>query len=1100
MKCPRCSGENSAGVKFCGRCGSPLGAECFSCGFINPPEHRFCGQCGVPLVEPRPQNSVSREPYISRSTDATLPASARSALPGEMKQVTVLFCDIVGSTPLTERLGAEAMRDLISAFLATSLGEVHRYGGTAPQFTGDGFMALFGAPVTQEDHVRRALHAAIAIQRALANHPEGPTTVRMGIHSGPVVFGPISDSLRMDATAIGDAANVAARLQQAAEPGTILLSDATRGLAQGFARLEPVGPLPLKGKDEPIGAYRLLSVSHRRTGLRESGSGHLTNFVDRRSELAVLKGFLRHVERGHAQVVGVVGEPGIGKSRLLAEFHRQLADGCVTWIEGRCVSYGAVIPYWLLLDLLRSNCGILESDTPQIIADKVRAGLQEVGMDPEEDSRVLLYLLGFNDVAGSPALSNQEAVKVKAFEVFRQLSLKGSCQRPLILVLEDLHWIDRISEEFLGSLTESAPDAPILILATYRPGYRAPWIDKSYAAQTVLQPLSRDDSFHVAQSVLRAERLIELVTEEIIAKADGNPFFIEQLALHASEARDLRSDLMVPQTIHDVVMSRIDRLSDETKRLLQTAAVIGREFSFRLLSAVCGGSKQLEAQLRELSRLEFIDERVGADGITYLFRHALTQETAYGSLLERYRRAHHGAVGNALEELYSGRADEVAELLALHFGRSDQADKAVDYAILAGEKSQRRWANSEALTYFNDALRRLNILPDTEANRMRRIDAVIKQGDGKFAIGEHAEHLRALDQIYSLIDQIDDPRRCASWHYWRGFGHILTGGHPDIATDHCDRAAALATAAGLDEIKAYAESCLAQVHLTAGRLHEAIESGERALVTLESLCNFWWVGRTMTQLIPAAIALGEWDRSLSYCRRVLEYATASNDVRLRIIGLWRTGAVLIHRGDAARGVQYCNKALELEPLPYDEAMAKAMRGYGKIRAGLVDSGIADLSEAAAWFQGFRLSYTHARYALWLAEGHLRRGDRTTARSLTEDVLATSRKTGYLQFEGLACWLISECLASSSPASAAPYVETAMKILERIGARNDLARSMVTRAALCQAAKDLTGARGLLDEATTIFKSLGTVDEPSRVEAARAALDRDTPIRLFADQL
>jgi class 3 adenylate cyclase len=392
-----------------------------------------------------------------------------------MKQVTVLFCDIVGSTPLTERLGAEAMRDLVASFLERSLDEVHRYGGTAPQFTGDGLMALFGAPVTQEDHVRRALLAAVAIQQTLSRGADA-LPVRMGIHTGPVVFGPVSSSLRLDATVIGDTANVAPRLQEAAEPGTILLSETAYRLAQDYARVEPVGPLTLKGKEQPVSAYRLLRVSHRRSGLRETVAAHRTRFVDRESERAILHNFLRLVENGHCQVVGIVGEPGIGKSRLLAEFRRELGDGRVTWVEGRCVSYGAAIPYWLVLDLLRSHCGIIETDTPEAITRKVRSALEEVGM-PDEDSSVLLHLLGIKDAGSVPAPSNPEAVKAKTFEVLRQLWINGSRRRPLVLVLEDLHWVNKTSEELLGFLAQNIPGARILMLATYRPGYR-PSLDR----------------------------------------------------------------------------------------------------------------------------------------------------------------------------------------------------------------------------------------------------------------------------------------------------------------------------------------------------------------------------------------------------------------------------------------------------------------------------------------------------------------------------------------------------------------------------------------------------------------------------------------------
>jgi class 3 adenylate cyclase/tetratricopeptide (TPR) repeat protein len=1069
---------------------------CPSCGAGNPPDHRFCGQCGASLDHPGLQENVSPEPFVGKAD-----AKARGTLPGEMKQVTVLFCDIVGSTPMTEQLGPEAMRDVVSSFLATSLAEVNRYGGSVPQFTGDGFMALFGAPVTQEDHVRRSLLAAIAIQRALSAHPDIADTsavglpVRMGIHTGPVVFGPVSGDLRMDSTAIGDTANVAARLQELAEPGTILLGETTRLLAQGYARVEPVGPLTLRGKDEPVTAYRLLGVSHRRSGLREVASAHTTTFVDRDSERAILLNFLRLVENGHSQAVGIVGEPGIGKSRLLAEFRRQLADGRVSWVEGRCVSYGTAIPYWLLLDLLRSNCGIVETDTPEVITEKVRLALQILEMDAEQDGPILLHLLGIKDLGGSFALLNPEAVKAKAFQVFRQISIKGSLKRTLVLVLEDLHWVDKISEEFLGFLAENAPDARILLLGTYRPGYRPPWIDKSYAGQTPLHPLSRDDSLQMVRSVLSQESLIDLVTEEIVSKADGNPLFLEQLALHAGE--NLRSALMVPNTIHDVVMARIDRLSDETKQLLQTAAVIGREFSFRLLSALSKGVGPREAQLRELIRLEFIYERVEPEGTTYVFRHALTQEAAYGTLLERHRRTLHGVIGHALEQLYIDRAEEVAELLALHFDRSDDAEQAVDYAVLAAEKAQHRWANSDALTYFNNALHHLGNMPDTEPNRLRRIDAVLKQGEVKFALGRYSDHIRALEEIRKIVDETADPPRRATWHYWTGFLHSTSGTHPDVAIEHCREAAKIAGAFGLDETNAYAESCLAQVYIVAGRLRDAIEAGERALSSFEARGDLWWAGRTLWHLGTAAHYLGEWDASLNYFERGLAHGIALNDLRLKTVGWLRTGTVHIVRGEVERGLECCNEALALTPLPREAAWARAVRAYGKIKAGDVDAGVAELSEAFAWFESSHLRFTRLFFAMWLAEGHLRRGDRASAKPLIEDALATCRTTGYQHYEGRACWLMGEYLAAEAPVSAEGYTETAIRIFEGVGARNDLAKAMVTRAALRQRAGDVAEARQLLDQAQAIFRALGTLDEPGRIAAALAALDRGLPISMLA---
>jgi class 3 adenylate cyclase/tetratricopeptide (TPR) repeat protein len=1103
MRCPRCSADNLAGMKFCGQCGAPLGVPCPSCGSGNPPEHRFCGHCGTPLGRPGLQEEVVPGPFTPKPV-----AVPGTALPGEMKQVTVLFCDIVGSTPLTERLGAEAMRDLVSSFLATSLAEVDRYGGTAPQFTGDGFMALFGAPVTQEDHVQRALLAALAIQRALGGTEDArgadklELPVRIGIHSGPVVFGPVADRFPMDYTAIGDTANVAARIQQAAEPATILLSEATYELAQSYARVEPVGPLVLKGKADPITAYRLLDVSQARAALRPSTAARRTTFVDRQSDLAVLNDVLRQVESGYRQVVDIVGEPGIGKSRLLSEFRRQLAGERVTWIEGRCVSYGTAIPYLLMLDLLRSNCGILETDSPESMIAKVRSGLERVGIDPDQDSLVLLHVLGVKDAEAVPALANPEAVKAKTFEIFRQVTIKLSLERPLVLVLEDLHWVDKISEEFLGFLAENIGDTRILMLATYRPGYRPPWIDKSYAGQVPVQPLSRDDSIDVVRSVLRVERIIELATEEIVAKADGNPLFLEQLTLHAGEAKDLRSGLMVPDTIHDVVMARIDRLPNVLKQLLQMTSVTGREFSLRLLSAVWRGAGPLENLLRELSRLEFIYERVAGDGVVYVFRHALTQETAYGSLLERHRRAYHADIAHAIEELYEGRTEEVAELLALHFGRSEEAEKAVDYAILAADRAQRRWANNEALTYFGDAFRCLDLMPDTETNRLRRVDAVLKQADVKYALGQYTDHLQALEKIRDIVEQTGDPLRRATWHYWTGFLHSLTGGRPEVAIEHCREAVKIASTDGLEEIDAFASSCLAQVYVTAGKPREAVEAGERAVSSFEARGDLWWAARTFWFLSIAANALGDWEASLNYCRRGLEHGVVLSELRFKsvqAVGWWRMGSTYIQQGNLERGLQCCDEAFALTPIPRDAVMAKAACGYAEIKAGRVDAGIAGLSEAAAWLDRSDLRYSHVFYALWLAEGHLRRGDRATARPLLDDLLNTCRKAGYVHLEGRACWLIADCLAADAPATAEDYVGSAMRIFEDVGARNDLARAMLTRAALLQKDGNHARARRLLEQAGTIFEALHTLDEAARVNSAFAALDRGSQIPMLAGE-
>jgi tetratricopeptide (TPR) repeat protein len=911
--------------------------------------------------------------------------------------------------------------------------------------------------------------------------------MRIGIHTGLVVFGSVGGNLRMDPTAIGDAANVAARLQTSAEVGTILISEETSRLAQGYAQVEPVGLLTLKGKAEPFAAYRLLGVSHRLAADRASAAAR--PLVGRRSELAALGGLVASVAEGHGQLIGIVGEPGIGKSRLLHEFRNRLAGG-MTWVEGRCLSYGTMTPYLLVLDLLRGICGILETDNTEAITARLRATLAEIGMNPDQDSALLLHLLGIENLGEVPALPSPEAIKTKAFETLRQLIIGASRRRPLSLALEDLHWIDKVSEEFLAFLGEIAGRSRILLLATYRPGYRPPWIDKSYAGQVPLKPLSRAESLDLVRSL--PGRLDQPVTEAIVSKADGNPFFLEQFAFDADEATGARPAEMVPNTIRDVVMARIDRLSSDAKRLLQTASVIGREFSLRLLRVVWQGSEPIEPHLRELIRLEFIFERFDNERTGYVFRHALTRETAYASLLKRYRTTLHAVVGTAIEEFYGERTDEVAEPLAFHFGRSNEADKAVDYAILAAEKAQRRWANGEALAYFDDVLSRLEAMPDTGANRVRRIDGVLKQAEVKFALGEHTKHIAALEGISEIVQEANDPRRSATWHYWTGFLHSLTGSRSEVAIEHCREAAAIASRAGLDEITGFATSSLAMVYVFAGRPQDAIECGERALAIFEPSGNLWWAGRTLWHLTLAANALGDWDRSLDYCRRALDHGTTLNEPRLKAIASWRMGSAYIQRGDLEEGLGWCDKALSLAPIPYDAANARAVRGYGLVKAGQIDAGIAELAGAVDWFENSHLRQPSLRWALWLAEGHLRRGDHTSARSLVDDILNESREAGYLHLEALACWLTGECLSPDAPEKAEGYVETALRMFAEIGARNDLAMALVSQAVLRKRAGDMLMARQLLNQAGEIFTTLGTRGEPARVETALAQLDGAPP--------
>ena len=637
--------------------------------------------------------------------------TSRSALEGERKQVTVCFCDLANSTAMAERLGPDNMHALLNRFFALGLEAVHRYEGTINQFLGDGFMALFGAPIAHEDHARRAVLAALALQRSLTDQqaelgaPYGvECAFRLGLNSGLVVVGSIGDNLRMDYSAIGDTTNLAARLQQLAAPGTILISESTSRLVHDSMRLEALPPVEVKGKTVPVTPYKVLGTRPQRSPIVSRGERTFSQFVGRERELAVLAEVLEQVERGQGQVVGLVADAGSGKSRLLYEFRQRLAGNRVTYLEGRCLSYGSSIPYHPIIDLVRNNCGITETDSPEAIAEKVRFALQEVGLEVEVSAPYLLQLLGVKEGTESLAALSPEAIKTQTFGTLRQWSVKGSQQWPLILEVEDLHWVDKTSEEYLAALVESMAGASILLLTTYRPGYRPPWLDKSYATQLSLRSLAAPEALTVVRSTSQQRALPDHLERMIVEKAEGNPFFLEELTRAVLEHADFETAVTVPDTIQGVLMARIDRLPEESKRLLQTATVLGREFSPRLLKAIWDGTGELEPLLLGLKRLEFLYERTGATEPMVVFKHALTQEVAYGSLLTTRRQALHAAAGHALEPLAQERLAERSEELAHHFTVGEVWDKAFVYLARSGDKARQVYANQEAIAFYTQAL------------------------------------------------------------------------------------------------------------------------------------------------------------------------------------------------------------------------------------------------------------------------------------------------------------------------------------------------------------------------------------------------------------
>jgi len=915
----------------------------------------------------------------------------------------------------------------------------------------------------------------MAMQRALARGPvrDGQDFAAViGLHVDQLLVGKSGGTSEIDADGKRAAWGTLDTLLADIAPGAVGVTAAAAPLLErrfSLAALVAAGPA----------GYRLLG--HERPGLR-SGT-RMSPFVGRRQEIDILERRLASATAGHGQLVGIAGEAGLGKSRLLHEFRQRLRGRPITWLEAHCVSHGGNIPYLPLLELVRRGSRLDERDTPDGIDRKVRHTLEMLGLDPADAAYVVAFL-GPRPAGRSLDAPTPEIIRARTLNVLRQMAIHASRRRPLVIVVEDLHWIDTASTA-VASRLEGLDRLPVLVVFTYRPGYTLPWLDRSAMTQVALQPLTREESALILHGIDGAAAIPGIASDLIISQAEGNPFFLEELARAAVE----QGSAAPPASVQHVLLARITQLSDEAKGLLEMAAVLGRQASVRLLGEMWTDVVALEAVLLEVVRHEFLYPGESPTGeVIYTFKHALIQEVVYRNLLEPERRRLHASAGRALESLYAGRHDEVAEMLAHHFGASDLDDKAVDYAIRAGEKAIHRWANTEALAAFEAALARLDRMPDVERNRLLRIDALLKQSEVRFALGEHSRHLAALEAIRPIIESSADPPRRALWHYWMGFLHDLTGRDPEDTIAYCRQASAIAETAGLDDVQALVDSCLAQAYGFRGELRQALAAGVRALAFFEPRGGLWWACRTLWHLVVASMAVGEWDRALDYCQRALAHAEAMDDRRLRVRTLTLTGSVHIQRGDPETGLEWCARARALSPMPFDASVIDAIRGYGLVKRGDVESGCRALRDAVAWFASARLRFSSAMTRLRLAEACVRIGNVEEATSILGDVLSDTRAAGYRYAEAIAHRLMGEAALATNAQRARADLDVALRLFEEVGAQHERAKTLVAMAEARRAARDPQGARALLERALGIFEALGTLDEPARV---RALLSQDT---------
>jgi class 3 adenylate cyclase/tetratricopeptide (TPR) repeat protein len=778
MKCPNCAHENAIEAKFCEQCATPLTRTCGHCGNPVSPVAKFCSECGRPLTA---ADDVSRFASPRSYTPQHLADKilAGRAMEGERKQVTVLFADIKGSMELFVGRDAEAVQKLFEPVLDRMIEAVHFYEGTVNRVLGDGIMALFGAPIAHEDHAVRACYAALRMQervKQFANEIERsggtPVTIRIGLNSGEIVVCGIGNDLYMDYTVVGQAAHLASRLEQMAKPGTVLTSADTLMLAEGYIATAPLGAVPVKGLIEPINVYEVTGVGEAKTRLDVASRRGLTPFVGRELELEQLHRAQQLAAQGHGQVVGIVGEAGVGKSRLVREFVSSLPTAGWLVVQSSSVSYGRATPYLPVIQMLRDYLKISTNDSIRSIRESLANKI--LALDPALHDAIppLLDLLDTLE-ENHPFRSLDLALRRQhTYQAVVRLILAEARARPVVAVFEDLHWNDSLSLGLLNELVVAAQAARFLLLVSYRPEYRDEWRHRPNYRQIRLDPLASHSLTGFLRALLGSEDSLAPLKTFLVERANGNPLFAEEIVRRLIDTGTLGgargnyhlarpfSGSDVPPTVQAILAARIDALPQIEKRLLQEAAVVGYQIPVALLHAICSLTEnELHGCLENLQASEFLYMTQLSPERQYSFKHAFTHEVTYSGVLHERRREIHARIVDAAERLYADRLSENIERLSHHALRGDLKEKAVDYLRQAAVKAAARSAITDARERFEQALNVLKTLPENQTTMQQAFELRVELRPVLRQLGEVRQMLEHLREAETLAEHLKDDRR-----------------------------------------------------------------------------------------------------------------------------------------------------------------------------------------------------------------------------------------------------------------------------------------------------------------------------------------------------
>src|SRR5262245_2961308 len=1066
MTCPRCQAENETGARFCEDCGARLEVTCPSCGTPITPGKKFCRSCGAALTAEPAGRFTSPGTYTPKHLAEKI-LTSRAALEGERKQVTVLFADLKGSMELLADLDPEEARKILDPLLERMMEAVHRYEGTVNQVMGDGIMALFGAPLSHEDHAVRACYAALRMQDSAKRYAEEVrrshgvvVKIRVGLNSGEVVVRAIGSDLRMDYTAVGQTVHLAARMEQIADPGTIVFTPNTLALAEGYIELTALGPIAVKGLPDPIEVFELTGAGTARTRLQAAALRGLTRFVGRDAEVEHLRRVLGHAGGGRGQAVAIVGEAGVGKSRLTYEFthsHR-VQDWLI--LEAPSVSYGKATSYLPVIDLLKGYFKIGDRDDHREMRAKVLGRMLALDRALEPLLPPLLALL---DVPVEDALwqnLDPPQRRQRTLDAVKRLLLRESQGQPLLVVFEDLHWVDGETQALLDSLVESLGSARLLLLVNYRPEYEHRWGSKTAYSQLRLDTLAAQSAAELLAALLGPDPGLAPLMQMLVKR--GNPFFLEETVRTLVETGALAGErggyrltrsveaLQIPATVQAILAARIDRLSARDKRLLQAASVVGKDVAFALLHAIAElPDEELRRSLAQLQAAEFLYEARLFPDLEHTFKHALTHEVAYGSVLQDRRRVLHARIVDAIERLHDTRLDEHVEALAHHAFLGEVWEKAVRYLRQAGLRAGSRSANREAVVHLERALAALRRLPESPEVAATDIDVRLELRNALLPLGDNRAMLAHLHSAAELATAIGDDRRLG-WALAYLTVAFTAAGDLDEALARGRRALALSVAVVDEGLEVMASFFLGLASLCGGSVEEAVRLFGHVITRLAGARAAERFGEPgpPAQFARAFLGwslaeLGRFDEAIAAGEDSLRTALAVDQPFTLMHGYFGAGIPHLTRGDFARAMPPLERGFALCRATQQHlwlGVIAADLGLAYARAGRAHDAIPVLESALQEAARTGLRFAYSRQHAQVGEAYLlidRPDEAARVAAIALDAARAQKQRGQ---EAGALWLSAEIAAHARDAQRAEAeYQQALTLASEIGSRPLAAR-------------------------------------------------------------